>query len=145
MLAEELTQETFLKVIVNEHQFKGQSSVKTWLFRIAYTTTMSYFRKKKPVAYYFDSKFTQPQMDSLPEEVVLLNMQQKQFYEALNYLKPSYQQIIILRRIKGFSTVETSLILKCSEGTVKMRLSRALSAFKNELEKGGITNETLIR
>jgi RNA polymerase sigma-70 factor, ECF subfamily len=140
--AEDLTQETFLKVVRNEHQFKGQSSIKTWIFRIAYTTTMSYFRKKNPLTYFIDLNLLKD--DTSPEKIALLNSQQKQFYEALRELKSSYQQVIILRRIQGFSTKETSSILNWSEGKVKMSLSRALAAFKNELEKGGFTNESLI-
>jgi RNA polymerase sigma-70 factor, ECF subfamily len=140
--AEDLTQETFLKVVRNEHQFKGQSSIKTWIFRIAYTTTMSYFRKKNPLTYFIDLNLLKD--DTSPEKIALLNSQQKQFYEALRELKSSYQQVIILRRIQGFSTKETSSILNWSEGKVKMSLSRALAAFKNELEKGGFTHESLI-
>lgn len=141
--AEDLSQETFMKVIRNENQFKGDSLVKTWIFRIAYTTTMSYFRKRNPITYYFDMH--NPKHERSSEEIVLLNTQQKQFYEALNQLKPSYQQVIILRKIQGFSTKETSAILNWSDGKVKMSLSRALTAFKKELEKGGVTSETLIR
>ena len=144
-VAEDLTQETFLKVVANEHRFRGKSSVRTWIFRIAYTTTMSYFRKNKPQAQYEDILRLDSTSGFSAEEVTLQNSQQKQFYDALGSLKPSYQQIITLREIKGFSTKETATILNCSEGRVKMTLSRALSAFKKELEKGGITNETLFQ
>ncbi|MCM3638461.1 RNA polymerase sigma factor [Sporosarcina luteola] len=143
--AEDLSQETFMKVVRNAHQFKGDSHVKTWIFRIAYTTTISYFRKKNPITLYFDLYAHSAKHERSPEEIVLLNSQQKQFYEALNQLKPSYQQVIILRKIQDFSTKDTSAILKWSEGKVKMSLSRALVAFKKELEKGGFTNETLNR
>ena len=143
--AEDLTQETFLKVVANEHQFKGQSSIKTWIFRIAYTTTMSYFRKKNPLTYYLDMNSLSSKHNTSPEEIALLHSQQKLFYDALCRLKPSYQQVIILRKIQGFSTKEASAILNCSEGKAKMSLSRALVVFKKELEEGGLTNETLIR
>lgn len=143
--AEDLTQETFLKVVTNEHKFKGESSVKTWIFRIAYTTTISYFRKKNPLTYYIDTNIFSTKHNKSTEEIALLNSQQKHFYEALHQLKPSYQQVIILRKIQDFSTKEAASILHCSEGKVKMSLLRALTAFKKELEKGGFTNETLIR
>ena len=124
---------------------KGNLPVRTWIFRIAYTTTMSYFRKNKPQTQYEDMM----RLDSISvysaEEVTLQNSQQKQFYDALNFSKPSYRQVITLRKIKGFSTKETASILKCSEGRVKMTLSRALTVFKRELEKGGISNETLFQ
>ena len=103
---------------------------------------MSYFRKKNPLTYFIDLNLLKD--DTSPEKIALLNSQQKQFYEALRELKSSYQQVIILRRIQGFSTKETSSILNWSEGKVKMSLSRALAAFKKELEKGGFTNESLI-
>lgn len=142
--AEDLTQETFLKVVKKAHKFRGDSSVQTWIFRIAYTTTMSYFRKKNPLTYYFDLSIHSNSQPSA-EETVLLDLQEKHFYEALYRLKKNYQQVIILRKIQGLSTKEVSSILSWSEGKVKMSLSRALIAFKKELEKGGITNETLIR
>lgn len=144
-IAEDLTQETFLKAIRHEQTFKGQSSVKTWLFRIAYTTTISYFRKKQPLTHFLDTALLRSKHDLSPEETTLLNAQQKEFYAALQRLKPSYQQVIVLRKIQEFSTLETATILAWSEGKVKMSLSRALAAFKKELEKGGFTNETLFR
>ena len=78
-VAEDLSQETFMKVIRNEHQFKGDSLVKTWIFRIAYTTTMSYFRKKNPLTYYFDLHPHSSKHERSSEEIVLLNLQQNSF------------------------------------------------------------------
>lgn len=144
-IAEDLTQETFLKAMKHEQTFKRQSSVKTWLFRIAYTTTMSYFRKKQPITHFLDTAILRSRHNLSPEETSLLNAQQKEFYAALQQLKPSYQQVIVLRKIQEFSTAETASILACTEGKVKMSLARALVAFKKELEKGGFTNETLFK
>lgn len=144
-IAEDLTQETFLKIVENSQQFKRDSSVKTWIFRIAYTTTISYLRKKNPLIFYLDLKIYEFSSSYSSEETVMLNDQQRQFYETLHRLKRNYKQVIILRHIQGLSTRETAFILGCSEGKIKMDLSRALITFKKELEKGGITNETLIR
>lgn len=139
-LAEELTQETFYKAFLHEAQFNGRSSVKTWLFRIAYTTTMSYFRKKHPITMFFDMQATTDK--PLPEDIVIQNEQVKRLYEALYRIKPSYQQVIVLRSIKGFSTKETAHILQWSESKVKMQLSRGLSSMKAILEEGGHDYET---
>lgn len=145
-IAEDLTQETFVKVVANEHRFNGQSTIKTWLFRIAYTTTMNYYRRNKWRLQQLDTNYMDTFIDASAsaEEIMMLNLQRKQFYQALHSLKPNYTHIIILRKIKGFSTKETAAILACSEGTVKMRLSRAISSFKKALVKGGITSETYI-
>lgn len=144
-IAEDLTQETFLKVIEKSYQYKGNSSVKTWIFKIAFTTTMSHFREKNPIYHLFNMNTDDITYNPSSEETVLLNSQHQYFYEALHRLKKNYQQVIVLRKIHDFSTEEVSSILHWSEGKVKMTLSRALVAFKKELEKEGITNETLLR
>lgn len=142
-LAEDLTQETFLKVFTKASQFKGESAVKTWIFRIAYTTTIDYFRANKGHLYYLNLNYLKAARSS--EEEMLLHAEQQQFYEILKNLKPNYQQVIILREIKAFSTKETAEVLNWSEGKVKMTLLRALKQFKKDLMKGGFSNETIIR
>lgn len=144
-IAEELTQETFVKVVEKGHQFDGRSAVKTWIFRIAYTTTLNHYRKKHPLTHYFDKEIHIFGSHPSTQETALLNAQETQFYEALHRLKKSYQQVILLRHIQGFSTKDTATILESSEGKVKMSLKRAIAAFKKELEKGGMSHETLYR
>lgn len=138
-LAEELTQETFYKAVLKEEQFKGESSAKTWLFRIAYTSTMSHFRKNKPLVTFFNLK---DKVTEIPEDIMIRNEQVKYLYGVLFKLKPTYQQVIILREIKGFSTKETADILHWSEGKVKMQLSRALNTMRKILEESGYDYET---
>lgn len=87
--AEDLAQETFIKVIAKKHQFKEQSSVKTWIFRIAYTTVISHFRKKHPLTHFIDLPSNNSLLDISAEKTALLNFQHKEFYEALGKLKPS--------------------------------------------------------
>ena len=53
-LAEDLTQETFLKAFKNRHQYRGNASVKTWLFSIAQNTTKDYFKKRSLLKYYLN-------------------------------------------------------------------------------------------
>ncbi|GKV70145.1 RNA polymerase subunit sigma [Sporosarcina sp. NCCP-2716] len=143
--AEELTQETFMKVVEKVHQFEGKAAAKTWIFRIAYTTTMNHYRKKHPLTHYLDREL--PLLGTQPssEETAILSEQEAEFYEALRRLRKSHQQVIMLRHIQGFSTKDTAAILGSSEGKVKMSLKRALDAFKSELEKGGMSRDTLHR
>lgn len=143
--AEELTQETFVKVVEKAHQFDGRAAVKTWIFRIAYTTTLNHFRKKHPLTHFFDKDFHVFGSHPSSEEMAELNAQETEFYEALHCLNKNQKQVILLRHIQGFSTKDTAEILGSSEGKVKMSLKRALDAFKKELEKGGMSHETLYR
>ncbi|MDX1774920.1 RNA polymerase sigma factor [Oceanihabitans sediminis] len=136
-LAEDLTQETFLKAFKNHNQFQQNAAIKTWLFAIAHNTTKDYFRKRNPIKYYLDFSFNEKDEQPLPEQVVLMNDENEQLYLAIQQLKPTYKQVITLRKLKEFSTQETALILKWSESKVKMTLKRALEALKEELLKRG--------
>ncbi|MCP3742773.1 RNA polymerase sigma factor [Rossellomorea sp. BNER] len=141
--AEDLTQETFIKAYRHQQQFEHKSSVKTWLFSIAHNVTKDYFRKKHPLQHYLGLTMDEKDYKSIPEQIVAMNFQTEQLYKAIQQLKPSYRHVIILRKLKEFSTAETALVLNWSESKVKMTLKRALVELKNELIKGGITNEIL--
>ena len=140
-LAEDLTQETFLKAYKGQHRFQQNASVKTWLFAIAANTTKDYLRKKNPLKYYLNLTLNEQDEQPIPEQLVTMSDTSTNLYLALQQLKLAYQQVIMLRKLKDFSTQETAMILSWSESKVKMTLKRALEALKFELEKRGYTNE----
>ncbi|CAM5222279.1 RNA polymerase sigma (SigX) subunit OS=Ureibacillus acetophenoni OX=614649 GN=SAMN05877842_10421 PE=3 SV=1 [Ureibacillus acetophenoni] len=121
-IAEDLTQETFIKAHIKSHQFKGNSELKTWLYRIAYTTTMNYFRKRHPIPTLFDS----PIHVKSAEESFLEKNDLEELYQAISKLKLSYQQVIILCKIQQLTVKETATVLRWSESKVKMTTARAL-------------------
>ena len=132
-LAEDLTQETFLKAYLKQHQYKGDSKVKTWLYRIAYSTTMNHFRKKHPIPTIFN--FVIPTKNT--EAIFIEQEDLKELFLSISKLKMTYQQVIILNKIQQFSIKETASILRYSEGKVKMLLSRGLKALQKIYEESG--------
>lgn len=141
--AEDLTQETFIKAYRHQQQFEHKSSVKTWLFSIAHNVTLDYFRKKHPLQHFLGLTIEEKDYKPLPEQIVAMNDQTEQLYRAIQHLKPSHRQVIILRKLKEFSTAETAYVLKWSESKVKMTLKRALEELKRKLIQGGIADEIL--
>ena len=139
--AEDLTQETFMKAYRNKQSFSHKSSIKTWLFSIAHNTTIDYLRKKHPLQHFLGLTTKEMDHQPLPEQVVTLSIQNEELYRAIQQLKHTYRQVILLRKLKEFSTQETAEILKWSESKVKMTLKRALSELKSELIKGGYDYE----
>lgn len=140
--AEDLTQETFIKAFIHSREFNGNSAVKTWLYQIAYTTTINHFRKKHPIATLFDS----PINPKSAEDTFLEQADLRELYQAIASLKMSHQKDIILRKLQVLSVKETAEVLGWSESKVKMQLSRALIALKDSIEKqGGITYEKSTR
>lgn len=143
--AEDLTQETFIKAYKKQYDFKHKSTVKTWLFSIAFNVTNDYFRKKHPLQHYLGITIAEKDCKPIPDQIVVMNEQTEQLYRSIQQLKASYRHVIILRKLKEFSTEETSVVLNWSESKVKMTLKRALIELKNELLKGGLTYENFLR
>ncbi|MGG4166308.1 RNA polymerase sigma factor [Rossellomorea vietnamensis] len=139
--AEDLTQETFLKAYRSKQQFKESSSVKTWLFSIAHNVTIDHFRKKHPLKHYLCLTMEEKDGMPLPEQIIEMNEESEELYRAIQQLKPTYKHVIILRKLKEFSTSETAHVLNWSESKVKMTLRRALVELEKVLTRGGVINE----
>lgn len=80
----------------------------------------------------------------LPDEIMEGKETSKELYIALNRMKQSYREVIILRKIKGFSIKETSEVLSWSESKVKSTLHRAIPALEKLLHEEGFLNEKTI-
>lgn len=138
--AKDLMQDTFIRAYHNLDSYRGEST-KGWLFKIARNITIDFIKRKKPIYYSLDSFRLIPSKNPTPEKVLDLNEQERQLYLALAKLKRPYREVIILRKIKEFSTKETAEILGWKEGRVKTTLWRALGELKKQLEKGGYEYE----
>lgn len=71
----------------------------------------------------------------LPEEVLFLKENKRELHEALEKLRTSYKEVIILRYIKGFSVQETCEILNWSESKVKTTLHREMFALEKNYDR----------
>lgn len=139
--AEDLTQETFIRA--HEYIAKGReiNYPKTFLYRIAHNLTIDYIRKQAPIQMIKDFFLNRKDKRPSTEAVFQVREDVKELYEALQKLKPSYRQVIILRKIEEFSIKETAEILNWSESKVKSTLFRALPVLEAKLIKGGYINE----
>lgn len=143
-LAEDLTQETFLKAYEKHHLFNNQAEPKTWLFSIARNQTIDYIRRQKPLNLLKGLFHTKEETDNTPQDAMELREESEELYKALNKLKQPYREVIILRKLKGFNTKETSEVLNWSESKVKTTLHRAIPALEKQLTKEGFLNERIL-
>lgn len=139
--AEDLTHETFIRAYNSYDSFKGNSTTKTWLFQIAHNVTIDFLRKRKPLR--IIESFLQNKKDAspLPEDILDMKEEAREVYKALGKLKPAFREVLVLRKIKGFSIKETSDILNWSENKVKVTLHRAMPMLKEQLAKEGYLYE----
>jgi len=136
-VAEDLAQETFVKVWKNLKNFNRNRSFKAWLFTIAKNTTYDYFKKKKEVAF---SAFVNEEGESifneiageniLPDEILHRKDIANELEEILKKLPPHYRAILLLHYKEDFSLHEIAEILGEPYNTIKSRHQRGLGKLK---------------
>ncbi|MCL6506774.1 MAG: sigma-70 family RNA polymerase sigma factor, partial [Bryobacteraceae bacterium] len=148
--AEEVAQETLLKVFENFDQLREPERIRPWIFRIAKNACL--MKRRKSVyapARELSLEELMPGGDhsgegrqleiadwsSLPEQRVLESELRKVLEEAIGELPEMYKSVLLLRDIEELSTQETAQILEVSEDVVKTRLHRARLAVRRRLDE----------
>jgi RNA polymerase sigma-70 factor (ECF subfamily) len=131
--AEDVLQETFIKIFRNIEGFKGNSSLSTWIYRIAMNEALMLLRKHKPEGYSLDDDNEDEDMipreiaawDPLPEQTLMSTEMTRHLTEAVLQLPETLRGVFLLRDTEQLSVKETAETLGITEGTVKVRLLRA--------------------
>jgi len=138
--AKDVLQETLLAAARNLPEFRGASSVSTWLYTIA----RSFCLKKRRT-----SKFAPAEIESLeasgeraaqvadarrgPEEDAAGHQLQAALDEAIAGLDPMYREVLLLRDVEGLSAIEVGEVMGLSVDAVKSRLHRARVAVRERV------------
>ncbi len=131
-LAEELTQETFIKALVGWLAFRGECSIATWLFRIARNTYLNSLRQPHSTRIDTDEFLAIPDKSSQHDPVQrhATHEQRSLIQLALAQLPEKHRSILLLRDIEGLSYAEIADVLEISLAAVKVNLFRARNAFR---------------
>lgn len=129
-LAKDILADSYLLAFKYINNFRGESTLKTWLYRIAVNELKKHLKKMKRVELRndFDTKETKQAQSS--DKFNLLN-------EALSKLEMDEREIINLVDVQGISYEEVGEMLQIPIGTVKSRLARARDKLRNILEDMG--------
>jgi len=123
--AEDLTEDTFLRAFKFFSSFRGESSVKTWLFKIARNVLNTHLSKQGKVNDEArDKDFEDSSDDFITIEKKLI------IKKVMSYLDEEEKSLIILRDVNGLTYLEISKIMNYSEGQVKIGIHRARKRFK---------------
>jgi RNA polymerase sigma-70 factor (ECF subfamily) len=146
--AEDATQQTFLALIENIADFREESSVATWVLRIATNNALKILRKKRTVKMVSMSEMaSEDSYGDVPhpefiapwsqtaDEIVQQAEVQAELEKALLELDDKYRLVFVLRDVEGLSVRETSQALDLTESTVKVRLLRARLALREHLTR----------
>lgn len=118
------TQDTFLTVFRKAVQFKGDSALGTWIYRIAVNTCYDHIRKAKRQRAASLSDHLDPS-DPSAEDAVQSAALRPEIQQALAALPIEFRAAVVLSDIEGLSLPETAAVLAVPIGTVKSRLFRA--------------------
>ncbi|GAA0307574.1 RNA polymerase sigma-70 factor (ECF subfamily) [Gracilibacillus halotolerans] len=132
---EDLVQEVFIKAIHHYDHFRGDSSPKTWLFSIARNVAIDQARKNNRKNWRSLIHLYEDNTDPSPEETKITKETVQELYEAIEKLKQSYRDVIILRAIKELSVKETAKILNWTDTKVRVTYHRALNVLKEQLKE----------
>jgi RNA polymerase sigma-70 factor (ECF subfamily) len=134
--AEDLTQQTFLKVWASLDSFAGRSTFSTWLYRIAYNTYIDWRRRKTGQSRCRPDHWWSELEDENPDP--LSNAAGRQLarwlYEAVDQLDDDKKQVVHLHYYQGLSLRETALILDVSTSTVKYRLREVFKVLRTKID-----------
>lgn len=142
--AEDVSQESLIKVFKNIGKFNMNSSFKTWMYRIVVNSCLDFKRRKKentisvdqPLHSGHDEFYMELEDETAsPEKVIDRKLTSEMVMEAIEKLEDDFKSVIILRDINDFSYDEISKILTCNMGTVKSRISRGRQKLKEILEE----------
>ena len=139
-LSEDLVSETFLGALKSLHKFKGESSIKTWLFSIARNKWYEYLRKEKYNISIDDLAYNYILSESDLDDVLI---KRELYNKIINLLKsePPRTEDIILMRIKGYSYFEIGKKHDISESSARVIDYRAKKKIKEILIKEEIVYE----
>jgi RNA polymerase sigma-70 factor (ECF subfamily) len=150
--AEELTQDVLFKAVDKIGEFRGDSALSSWLYRITFNAAMSRLRHLRTRAAEVSGEQSAdasgegwanevPDQGALADEEILRTQLRGRLAEAVRALPAIYRAPVILRDLRGLSTEEASSLLRLNLQTLKSRLHRGRLMLRRELADfaGGLT------
>ena len=147
--ARDLTQETFLRAFQSIGHFRGDSDLRTWIYRIAINQARNRWRwwrrRRRESTVSIDAPdigggrlglvatLKSPTAKD-PEQDAIANERERALKKALSGLRRVYREAVVLRDIEGFAYEEIATTLEISVGTVKSRLARGRQELRRKLE-----------
>jgi len=142
--AEDVVQDTFLRVYKNLDRYDDTMKFSTWIYRIATNLCIDRLRKRKPT-YSLDADTTEhegldgysmiPSDNRTPESETLLSEMQATVHKAIDNLPAKYKSVMVLRYLQELSLQEIGDVLDMPVTTVKTRVHRGREFLRKRLER----------
>ncbi|HJV47232.1 MAG TPA: RNA polymerase sigma factor [Bacillota bacterium] len=130
--AEDVTQETFLRVFTKLGSYDETKSFEAWLYRVTINVAKNYFRKNKVMRFW---ELVTGREHETPADYVLKREQDIMLWNQIRSLPYKLQSVIVLKYLNECSQEEISEILGIPVGTVKSRLNSGLKKLRNQISE----------
>lgn len=133
-VADDVTQQIFLKLFTAIRQFRGDSEFTTWLYRLVVNACLDERRRRKRWLPWGETLALTNQSEKKPQEQRFARLEVSEgVQQAIAELKPKFRLPILLKYIEGLSYEEIASVMGCSKGTVASRLNRGHSQLAKRL------------
>ena len=134
--AEDLTTQTFLKMLESIGRFRWQSApFSAWLFRIAHNLAMDHFRARR--RWQPEEEVPEPHGSEEPsaEIAAMQSIGRQSMLQLIENLSPEQQQVLTLKFVFNFANADVAKILDKTEGAIKSLQHRALASLQKQIAK----------
>ncbi len=143
-MAEDLMEDTFVRLAVKKPRFSGKSAFKTWLYAIGRNIAVDHIRKQARGDTVSAEELSAAARDEQDLEREYIQNQQKiQLHRALRRLRPEYARALYLVYFEGFTAADAAIAMGKSKKQTENLIYRAKQSLKNELEKEAFIYEGL--
>ena len=133
-VADDVTQQIFLKLFTAIRQFRGDSEFTTWLYRLVVNACLDEHRRRRRLLPWGETVAMRNPSDKKPQEKQYARREVSEAVQAaIAGLKPEFRLPILLKYIEGLSYEEIATVMGCSKGTVASRLNRGHSQLAKRL------------
>ena len=133
-VADDLTQQVFLKLFTAIRQFRGDSEFTTWLYRLVVNACLDERRRRRRLLPWGETVAMRNPSEKKPQEKQYARLEVAEAVQAaIAELKPKFRLPILLKYIEGLSYEEIASVMGCSKGTVASRLNRGHSQLAKRL------------
>ncbi len=130
-VSEDLVQEVFLRVLKYRQSYKPGTPFRAWIYQIARNARLDQLRKQPPETESSDARegFT------LPGDLAQRRQESSLLYRALLQLPEEKREVLVMSRFQDLKYHEIGRLVGCEEGTVKVRVYRALQELKESFHR----------
>lgn len=150
---QDLAQEVFLKIYRQIKNFRGESKLSTWIYRISINTCLDWKKKKERLkSINFSNMVSEenkeqnidlPDTNLMPDEKLIKDEHQKEIHDMIYELSDKYKTVLIMYHFNEMTYQEISKALDIPERTVETRLYRARRMLKERISKTCVREENI--